>query len=78
MLESLRLVVYEYNMELPKKGLVVMTSGNGSGHDPETGLVVIKPSGFSYETMTPSIWCLSKVTRPLPLIRPLITDYGQK
>jgi L-ribulose-5-phosphate 4-epimerase len=40
-------------MELPKNGLVVMTSGNVSGRDPETGLVVIKPSGFSYEEMTP-------------------------
>jgi L-ribulose-5-phosphate 4-epimerase len=40
-------------MELPKNGLVVMTSGNVSGRDSETGLVVIKPSGFSYEKMTP-------------------------
>src|SRR5512139_3423225 len=53
MLESLRQVVYACNMELPKNGLVVMTSGNVSGRDPETGLVVIKPSGFSYEKMTP-------------------------
>jgi L-ribulose-5-phosphate 4-epimerase len=31
-----------------------MTSGNISGRDPETGLVVIKPSGYSYEEMTPA------------------------
>jgi L-ribulose-5-phosphate 4-epimerase len=30
-----------------------MTSGNVSGRDPETGYVVIKPSGFSFEEMTP-------------------------
>jgi L-ribulose-5-phosphate 4-epimerase len=31
-----------------------MTNGNVSGRDPETGLVVIKPSGYSYEEMTPA------------------------
>jgi L-ribulose-5-phosphate 4-epimerase len=53
MLEKLRQEVWEYNMELPKHGLVVMTSGNVSGRDPETNLVVIKPSGYSYDRMTP-------------------------
>jgi L-ribulose-5-phosphate 4-epimerase len=52
MLETLKQVVYECNMELPKNGLVVMTSGNVSGRDPESGLVVIKPSGYSYAKMT--------------------------
>jgi L-ribulose-5-phosphate 4-epimerase len=51
-LESLRNEVWKYNLLLPKYGLVVMTSGNISGRDPETGLVVIKPSGYSYEEMT--------------------------
>jgi L-ribulose-5-phosphate 4-epimerase len=51
-LESLRNEVWKYNLLLPKHGLVVMTSGNISGRDPETGLVVIKPSGYSYEEMT--------------------------
>jgi L-ribulose-5-phosphate 4-epimerase len=52
LLESLRNEVWKYNLLLPKYGLVVMTSGNISGRDPETGLVVIKPSGYSYEEMT--------------------------
>lgn len=54
MLEKLREIVWKCNLELPKNGLVKMTSGNVSGRDPETGLVVIKPSGFSYEEMTPA------------------------
>jgi L-ribulose-5-phosphate 4-epimerase len=53
MLEKLRQEVWESNMLLPNYNLVVMTSGNVSGRDPETNLVVIKPSGFSYEKLTP-------------------------
>ncbi len=53
MLEELRHEVCKYNLDLPKYGLVVMTSGNISGRDPETGLVVMKPSGYSYDEMTP-------------------------
>jgi L-ribulose-5-phosphate 4-epimerase len=49
LLESLRHIVWKCNLELPKNDLVRMTSGNISGRDPETGLVVIKPSGYSYE-----------------------------
>ena len=52
MLEELRQIVWKCNLELPKNGLVKMTSGNVSGRDPESGLVVIKPSGYSYEEMT--------------------------
>ncbi|MFK7801015.1 MAG: L-ribulose-5-phosphate 4-epimerase [Anaerolineae bacterium] len=52
MLEELRQRVYEANITLPKEGLVTMTSGNASGRDPETGLVVIKPSGVSFEELT--------------------------
>jgi L-ribulose-5-phosphate 4-epimerase len=54
MLEELRKVVWECNLELPKSGLVKMTSGNVSGRDPDTNLVIIKPSGFRYEHLTPS------------------------
>ncbi len=54
MLEKLREIVWKCNLELPKNGLVKMTSGNVSGRDPETGLVVIKPSGVSYEELTPA------------------------
>jgi L-ribulose-5-phosphate 4-epimerase len=53
MLSSLRQRVYELHLELPKHNLVVWTMGNLSARDPETGLVVIKPSGVRYEDMTP-------------------------
>ena len=54
LLEKLRQEVWKCNLDLPKNGLVKMTSGNVSGRDPESNLVVIKPSGFSYEEMTPA------------------------
>lgn len=53
MLEKLRQIVYDGNMLLPKTGLVAWTSGNVSGRDPETGYMVIKPSGMRYEDLTP-------------------------
>jgi L-ribulose-5-phosphate 4-epimerase len=53
MLEALKKQVWEANLELPKRGLVVYTWGNVSGIDREKGLVVIKPSGVSYEEMKP-------------------------
>lgn len=53
-LKELREIVWKCNLELPKNDLVKMTSGNVSGRDRDSGLVVIKPSGFSYEEMTPS------------------------
>jgi L-ribulose-5-phosphate 4-epimerase len=53
LLEQLRETVWKCNLELPKNDLVKMTSGNVSGRDPETGLVVIKPSGVSFEALTP-------------------------
>ena len=52
MLEQLKRDVLEANLELPKYGLVTFTWGNVSGYDPESGLVVIKPSGVSYDGMT--------------------------
>jgi L-ribulose-5-phosphate 4-epimerase len=54
LLEQLREIVWKCNLELPKNDLVKMTSGNVSGRDPASGLVVIKPSGYSYEEMTPA------------------------
>ncbi len=54
LLEQLREIVWKCNQDLPKNDLVKMTSGNVSGRDPDTGLVVIKPSGYSYEAMTPA------------------------
>lgn len=52
MLEKLKQEVCRRNLELVKSGLVVLTWGNVSGIDRESGLVVIKPSGVSYDNMT--------------------------
>lgn len=52
MLEKLKEEVFKANLDLVKNGLVIFTWGNVSGIDRESGLVVIKPSGVSYETMT--------------------------
>ncbi len=51
MLEKLKEEVLEANLDLPKHGLVTFTWGNVSGIDRESGLVVIKPSGVSYDVM---------------------------
>jgi len=53
MLEWLKDEVCTENLELPANDLVVGTGGNVSGRDPETGLVVIKPSGVKFAGMTP-------------------------
>jgi L-ribulose-5-phosphate 4-epimerase len=53
LLPGLRKTVCRANLELPKNGLVVWTSGNVSGRDPESNLVVIKPSGVLFEDLTP-------------------------
>lgn len=53
MLEELKKLVYEANMELPKYGLVTFTWGNVSAIDRESGLFVIKPSGVPYEKLSP-------------------------
>jgi len=53
MLEELKAVVCRYNRLLSTHGLVTMTSGNVSGRDFESGLVVIKPSGVDFEELTP-------------------------
>ncbi len=51
MLEELKQQVLEANLQLPVYSLVTFTWGNVSGIDREMGLVVIKPSGVSYEEM---------------------------
>lgn len=51
MLEELTKRVFEQNLALVKHGLVVLTWGNVSAIDREKGLMVIKPSGVSYESM---------------------------
>jgi L-ribulose-5-phosphate 4-epimerase len=54
MLEELREQVLAANRALPVHGLVVLTSGNVSGIDRDRGLVVIKPSGVSYDQLAAS------------------------
>jgi L-ribulose-5-phosphate 4-epimerase len=53
MVEVLKLKVFQANLDLVEHGLVIFTWGNVSGIDREQGLVVIKPSGVSYEAMRP-------------------------
>lgn len=53
MLEDLKRQVCEANLELVNKGVVLYTWGNVSGIDRSRGLIVIKPSGVSYDEMTP-------------------------
>lgn len=52
MLNELKKQVFEANLDLVKYGLVIFTWGNVSGIDREKGLIVIKPSGVSYDNMT--------------------------
>lgn len=52
MLEQLKEAVLQANLLLPKYNLVTFTWGNVSAIDREKGVVVIKPSGISYEAMT--------------------------
>ena len=51
MLEALKEEVFHANLDLVKHGLVIFTWGNVSAIDRESGLVVIKPSGVSYDEM---------------------------
>jgi len=53
MLEKLKEQLVQLHLELPKNNLVAWTSGNVSARDPETNLVVIKPSGVRYEDLRP-------------------------
>ena len=53
MLEELKKIVCEANLELVRRGVVLYTWGNVSGIDREKNLVVIKPSGVDYAGMSP-------------------------
>ena len=53
LLQRLREEVFEANLELVRKNLVLYTFGNASGISREESLVVIKPSGVPYEEMRP-------------------------
>jgi L-ribulose-5-phosphate 4-epimerase len=52
-LDELKRLVCELNKELPRNRLVTMTSGNVSARDADTGYVVLKPSGVSFEALSP-------------------------
>jgi len=52
-MRSLRREVFEANLELVRRELVVFTFGNASGYDRASGKVVIKPSGVDYDRLTP-------------------------
>ncbi|VYU47840.1 L-ribulose-5-phosphate 4-epimerase [Metakosakonia massiliensis] len=51
-MQKLKQQVFEANMDLPRHGLVTFTWGNVSAIDRARGLVVIKPSGVAYETIS--------------------------
>ena len=53
MLENLKKEVYKAHVSLMENRLVMWTSGNVSARDPKTDLVVIKPSGVSYDKLSP-------------------------
>jgi L-ribulose-5-phosphate 4-epimerase len=50
---ELKREVYEANMELQRRNLVVYTWGNVSQIDRAKGVIAIKPSGVAYEVMKP-------------------------
>ncbi|MFC3116152.1 L-ribulose-5-phosphate 4-epimerase [Cellvibrio fontiphilus] len=50
---ELKREVFEANMELNRRNLVVYTWGNVSQIDRAKGVIAIKPSGVAYEVMTP-------------------------
>lgn len=52
MLQQLKDKVFKANLALVRHGLVIFTWGNVSAIDPESRIVVIKPSGVSYDEMT--------------------------
>lgn len=52
LLAALRAEVCRLHALLPAHQLVAWTSGNISARDPATGLIVIKPSGLTYDQLT--------------------------
>lgn len=53
LLNELREDVCRANKALVTNNLVKWTSGNVSARDPETGYVVVKPSGVDFDTLSP-------------------------
>lgn len=52
--DGIRQAAYQANMQLPKLGLVIFTFGNVSAIDRAMGVFAIKPSGISYDELSPS------------------------
>ena len=50
---ELRQIVYDANLALASSGLVMGTFGNLSAVDRDAGVFAIKPSGVSYDTLSP-------------------------
>jgi len=61
-ISRLRDEVCGLHAELVRSGLVAWTSGNVSARVPGTELMVIKPSGISYDDLTPSSMVLCDLT----------------
>lgn len=53
MLDELKDKVFKANLDLVSNGLVIHTWGNVSMRDFKSGLIAIKPSGVSYDSMKP-------------------------
>lgn len=62
LLKHLCEMVCELHAELPKNNLVAWTSGNISARDPETGLIVIKPSGIKFADLRPENMVIVDIT----------------
>ena len=52
-IETLKERVCNANLTLKQSNLITLTWGNVSAKDEESGLIIIKPSGVSYDTMKP-------------------------
>ena len=52
-IKQLKERVCNANLTLKKSNLITLTWGNVSAKDEESGLIIIKPSGISYDTMKP-------------------------
>jgi L-ribulose-5-phosphate 4-epimerase len=61
----LRRQVADLHAELPRNDLVVWTAGNVSARVPGADLLVIKPSGLSYDEITPEAMVVTDLTGKL-------------
>ena len=53
MLEEMKIKVCQANLELKRHALIIFSWGNVSGIDRDKGVIGIKPSGVSYDELTP-------------------------